>query len=102
VFPPRPRRSQCGYGNQANTDTLRHAKLQQTDKAAVEILWSILQHRKSKQEVAMKRFIISIFIVGLLSLSLSPAFASPSDHDLKTEKGVKGLFDEIQQKSAGQ
>ncbi len=50
----------------------------------------------------MKRFIISTFVVGLLSFSLSPAFAAPSDHDLKTNKGVTKLFEEIQQNSSGQ
>jgi hypothetical protein len=50
----------------------------------------------------MKRFIISTFIIGLLSLSFSPAFAAPSDHDLKTSKGVTKLFEEIQQNSGGQ
>jgi hypothetical protein len=50
----------------------------------------------------MKRFIISTFIVGFLSYSLSPVLASPGDHDLKTNKGVTKLFEEIQQNSAGQ
>jgi hypothetical protein len=55
------------------------------------------------QEDAMKRFIISTtFIVGLLSYSLSPALAAPSDHDLKTNKGVTKLFEENQQNSGGQ
>jgi hypothetical protein len=50
----------------------------------------------------MKRFIISTFIVGFLNLSSGSVFAAPSDHDLKTSKGVTKLFDEIQQNSGGQ
>jgi hypothetical protein len=50
----------------------------------------------------MKRFIISTFISGLLCLSLAPAIAAPSDHDLKTTKGVTSLHDEIQRNSGGQ
>jgi hypothetical protein len=34
----------------------------------------------------MKRLIISTFISSLLCLSLAPAIAAPSDHDLKTTK----------------
>jgi hypothetical protein len=47
----------------------------------------------------MKRFIISAFIIGLLNISLSPVIAAPSDHDLKTAKGVTKLFEESQQNS---
>jgi hypothetical protein len=63
------------------------------------ILTSIANH---KYEDVMKRFIISAFIVGVLSYSLTPVLAAPSDHDLKTTKGVTELHDEIQKKSGGQ
>jgi hypothetical protein len=49
----------------------------------------------------MKQFIISALIIGLLSYSMHPVLAAPSDHDLKSDKGVRGLFEEIQQNSAG-
>jgi hypothetical protein len=50
----------------------------------------------------MKRFITATFIAALLSYSLTPALAAPSDHDLKTSKGVTKLFEESQQNSGGQ
>jgi hypothetical protein len=50
----------------------------------------------------MKHFVIATFIVGLLSFSLTPVFAAPSDHDLKTTKGVTNLHEEIQRNSGGQ
>jgi hypothetical protein len=59
-------------------------------------------HQAQIKEVTMKRFIISTFIVSLLSLSLSPAIAAPGDHNLKTKQGVEKLYEEIQSNSGGQ
>lgn len=50
----------------------------------------------------MKNLIIATFIISMLSFSLTSAFAAPSDHDLKTDKGVTNLHEEIQSKSSGQ
>jgi hypothetical protein len=42
----------------------------------------------------MKRIIISAFVAAILSISLAPAFAAPSDHDLKTSEGVKKFWED--------
>ena len=49
----------------------------------------------------MKRFIISAFVAALLSISLAPAFAAPSDHNLKTPDGIKKFWDEQGDRSGG-
>jgi hypothetical protein len=42
----------------------------------------------------MKYFILSTLAAGLLTVSLTSSFAAPSDHNLKTSKGVMNFFAE--------
>ena len=49
----------------------------------------------------MKRFIISIFVAALLSVSVTPAFAAPHEHNLKTDQGVKAFWEEQGNRTGG-
>jgi cytochrome b subunit of formate dehydrogenase len=49
----------------------------------------------------MRRIILSAFVFVLMTWSLAPAFAAPSDHNLKTNEGVKKFFEEQQNNSGG-
>jgi hypothetical protein len=42
----------------------------------------------------MKRFILATIAVGMLTASLSSAFAAPSDIKLNTSKGVTKFFED--------
>jgi hypothetical protein len=49
----------------------------------------------------MKRFIISAFIAALLSISLTPAFAAPYQHNLNSPDGYKKFWDEQSDRKGG-
>jgi hypothetical protein len=53
----------------------------------------------------MKKFILSMFAVilavGLVSMALGPAFSAPSDHNLKTDQGIKNFWTEQGDRTGG-
>jgi hypothetical protein len=53
------------------------------------------------KEGIMKHCIASAIAAVLFALTLAPAFAAPSDHDLKTSEGVKAFFEEQGNRTGG-